>query len=345
VNLLHPLFNLLIGLAFLAVLMFLFWPNGGVIGYFRRMREMSQRVLQEDALKHIHKSERHGQVATLDSLAGALQISANQAVELVTDMQHKELVNLDGDELHLTPDGRRYALQIIRAHRLWERYLAHETGYKEQEWHDLADRLEHKLAPEEADLLDAELGYPTYDPHGDPIPTADGEMKLHGGEPLTNMPLDQPLTIVHLEDEPEVVYAQLLAEGLYPGMKLRLLEHTPQRVRFWANGDEHILAPIVAANISVVPLVEETNIEPEVGVPLSVLSPGEEGEILELSPRLRAQERRRLMDFGILPKTRIVAEMAAPEGQPIAYRVRGSLIALRREQTDLIRIKRIQEEN
>jgi DtxR family Mn-dependent transcriptional regulator len=202
---------------------------------------MSDRVLREDALKQIHKSERHDQQTTVESLAGSLQISVNQAADLVVDMQAYELVAEEGDELRLTPEGRRYALQIIRAHRLWERYLAHETGYSEEEWHDQADRYEH----------------PTHDPHGDPIPTADGELILHGGRPLTDMSLNQALQIVHLEDEPEAVYAQLLAEGIYPGMQVRLLEHSSQRVRFWAAGDEHLLAPIVAANISVVPIPQE----------------------------------------------------------------------------------------
>ena len=245
--------------------------------------------------------------------------------------------------LRLTHTGRRYALQIIRAHRLWEKYLANETGFDEEEWHDQADRLEHKLPPEETDALATRLGYTTHDPHGDPIPTADGEIVLHGGLPLNSMSLDQPVRFVHIEDEPEAVYAQLLAEGLYPGMRMRLLERSPQRVRFWANGDEHLLAPIVAANISVVPITPELHEETMEGVPLSVLLPGHKGEVLELLPRLRGAERRRLMDLGILPGTIITAEMNAPGGDPTAYRIRGALIALRKEQANLIQITKLQE--
>jgi DtxR family Mn-dependent transcriptional regulator len=157
------------------------------------------------------------------------------------------------------------------------------------------------------------------------------------------MSLNQALQIVHLEDEPEAVYAQLLAEGIYPGMQVRLLEHSSQRVRFWAAGDEHLLAPIVAANISVVPIPQEILIEAEAGVPLSLLLPGEKGEVVDLSPRLRGPERRRLMDLGILPGTEIEATMSAPGGEPVAYRIRGALIALRREQASLIRISKMQE--
>ena len=75
----------------------------------------------------------------------------------------------------------------------------------------------------------------------------------HGGLPLTTMPLETPLLIVHMEDEPEAVYAQLAAEGLHPGMNVQISEKTPQRIRFYANGEDHILAPIVANSISVRP--------------------------------------------------------------------------------------------
>jgi DtxR family Mn-dependent transcriptional regulator len=258
-------------------------------------------------------------------------------------MQRKELISVQGDELRLTSVGSRSALQIIRAHRLWERYLATETGYTEEEWHDQADRFEHLLAPEAAEALDTRLGRPTHDPHGDPIPTADGELVLHGGQPLTSMPLDEPLRIVHIEDEPEAVFAQLMAEGLYTGMRVRQMEQSSHRVRFWADGDEHVLAPIVAANISVVSAAQEEPAIAEQALPLNKLLPGQHGSVLALSPRLRGAERRRMMDLGVLPGTEIKAEMTAPGGQPTAYRIRGALIALRSDQAEMIHITKSEE--
>jgi DtxR family Mn-dependent transcriptional regulator len=338
-----PIISLFLGLALAGLGILFFWPRGGILGFIHKNRQMSDRILREDALKQVHKAERHSQVPTLEGLAGGLGISVNKAADLVADMQGGELLYLEGESIRLTPAGRRYALQVIRAHRLYERYLAHETGYGEDEWHDQADWYEHRLGPDASAELSARLGNPTHDPHGDPIPTAEGELVLHEGQPLPAMPLDQPLRIVHIEDEPEVVYAQLLAEGLYPGMQIRLLESTSRRVRFWADGDEHILAPIVAANLSMVPVQQETLEESQHGVPLSELRPGQAGEVVQLSPRIRGLERRRLMDLGILPGTRISADMSAPGGQPVAYRVRGALIALRREQADLIKITTSQE--
>lgn len=338
-----PLTALLIGILAVGFGTLLVWPKGGLIGYFQKMRRLSDRVMREDALKHIHKSLRHGQQPTLESLAGALQINTGYATKILERMQEQGLVELEGESFTLSPAGKDYAVQIIRAHRLWERYLYEKTGYAEAEWHDIAEMSEHDLSLSDTVDLSAYLGNPTHDPHGDPIPTADGELVLHGGKPLPSMPLDKPLQIVHVEDEPDTVYAQLVAEGIYPGMRIQMIESGDKRIRFVSNGREHILAPIVASNISVVEIAPETIEEKIVGEPLSVLKPGERGEVLALSARFRGSERRRMMDLGILPGTIIQAEMDSPGGDPTAYRIRGALIALRDDQADLIRIKAKQE--
>lgn len=338
-----PMLSLTVGIILVAVLSLLFWPDSGLVSRWRRMRRMSTRVLQEDALKHLHKAAVKGQRPNLQSVAGELQISVNQAAGLMDDMEKQGLVALDDGDMRLTPAGREYALHIIRAHRLWERYLADATGFDEVEWHGRADQYEHLITPDRADALSAQLGNPAYDPHGDPIPTAAGELRPHGGRPLTGLDVDLPARIVHIEDEPEVVYAQILAEGLYPGMEVRVIEIAPQRLRFWANNDEHLLAPLVAANISVLPIVQEVQ-ELQDGVEsLNVLKPGQTGRVTNISPRCRGPERRRMMDLGILPGTLVRAEVDSPSGDPTAYRVRGALIALRDEQASFINIQRVEE--
>jgi DtxR family Mn-dependent transcriptional regulator len=340
-----PLFAILIACALAALGLLLFLPERGLLPRWRRARQMTERVLMEDALKHLHRSETHGRHTTLQSLAGALNVTANQAAEILVKLNARALVKTEGDEFSLTPEGRDYALRVIRAHRLWEEHLAEETGYDEADWHDQAEFYEHYLSPEEAQTLAAQLGNPTYDPHGDPIPTTSGDFMPHAGKPLTTLPVDAPLRIVHIEDEPEAVYAQLVAEGLFPGMNARLTEVTSQRVRLWAGGDEHILAPVVAANISAVALVEAPAAKPDGGVPLSDLHMGETGKVLQLSPRFRGAERRRMLDLGILPGTEIAPELVSPSGDPTAYRVRGALIALREEQARDIRVLRLAEAN
>ena len=127
-------------------------------------------------------------------------------------------------------------------------------------------------------------------------------------------------------------------------MPIRVIEKTPTRIRFWANGNEHVLAPIVAANISVVEmpsnLESATDILPASSQRLNSLQLGETAEVVAISRKCRGAERRRFMDLGILPGTAITAEMRSPGGDPTAYIIRDALIALRSEQASLIQIKK-----
>lgn len=304
---------------------------------------MTERVLIEDTLKHIHNYEISGERASIESIAGALQIPAKDATDLVAMIEASELATREGTILRLTSSGRQSALHILRAHRLWERYLADATGFSEDEWHSRADEFEHSLSTSEVDALSAQLGHPTYDPHGDPIPSSSGELVLSEEIPLPSADLEAALRITHIEDEPETIYAQLVAEGLHPGMIVHITEITPQRVRFWSNGDEHLLAPIVAANIFVMAIPEARPIERIPKELLTDLETGGTGEVVGISTACRGLERRRLMDLGILPGTIIQKEFSNPSGDPSAYLIRDALIALRVEQSNLIQIRTLEQ--
>jgi DtxR family Mn-dependent transcriptional regulator len=331
-----PLLSLLVAAALAVFGVLVFRPQRGIFWRWQQASRLSTKVLLEDALKHIHQCEIHDDRPTIKSLAGALHADPDDVARVLASLEAGELLQFQGAEFQLTPAGREYALRIIRAHRLYERYLADETGYQETDWHGQAERFEHELTAEETDALAARLGNPTYDPHGDPIPTASGELVYPARTALTGLALDKPARIVHLEDEPAVVYAQIVAEGLQVGQVVRLLESTPQRVRFWAGGDEHLLAPVVAANIAVTALPEAAPEEEHPGEALSSLAPGQSGRIARLSNRIRGPERRRLMDLGFLPGTEITHELRSASGDPSAYRVRDAVIALRKSQADLI---------
>ena len=339
----NPLLALLIAALISMILLWLFWPERGIFWRWQRANQMNERVYDEDALKHIVQCEIHNRRPSVQSLAGALNCSPNEVATVLNRLETQEYIVFEGDQFHLTPAGRDYSLRIIRAHRLLERYLADATGFDEKEWHDRAERLEHDLSSEQIEQLSASLGNPTHDPHGDPIPTSRGELVYEKRSPLNDLNPGDPARILHLEDEPEAIYAQIVAEGLHVGQIIRMIETSPQRVRFWAGGDEHLLAPIVAANIAVLPLQDEQEAEEVIGDPLTSLRIGEVAQIISISPRTRGVERRRLMDLGILPGTSIEIEMSSPSGNPKAYRVRGAVIALRKSQAEDIRIQRSSE--
>ena len=317
----------------------LFLPLRGLIPRLRRARRLTKRVLIEDALKHVCTYEQEGRQPTFASIAGVLNVKLDRIVELLAEMERLTLIRVDGDTVRLTTAGTDAALHIIRAHRLWERFLAEETGYSESEWHPYADRVEHELTGDQVSALDATLSYPTHDPDGDPIPSAEGCMAPPTGKPLPACVAGENVRIVHLEDEPEALYAQLKAEGLHVGMVLRIIENQPHRIRFWGDGDEHVLAPIVAANISVSAVPDSERVQTEAQKSIADLRIGESAEVAGISRACRGSERRRFLDLGIIPGTRIVAEMHSPGGDPTAYTIRGSMIALRRRQAQYIRIK------
>jgi DtxR family Mn-dependent transcriptional regulator len=323
--------------AFLLVAFF-FWPRWGLFWWWRRTKQLRARTRVEDTLKYLYFCESEARRPTLQSIAGRLQISENQAAALVQTMQVHGLVQWVGEQLQLTPEGRIYALHIVRAHRLWERHLADETGIGERRWHMQADKAEHALSATDTDALAGRLGHPLFDPHGDPIPTSSGETAGAHGQALSTLPPGKTARIIHLEDEPDAVYAQLVAEGFYPGMVVQMLDQTQERVRVWAAGDEHLLAPIVAASMTVEPVAAPVTVSVE---SLADLRPPQRGRIREISPRCRGAERRRFLDLGIVPGTVVEAELLSPSGGLTAYRLRDTLIALRQEQASLIHIERL----
>lgn len=316
-----------------------FWPTTGWAWRFRRGLEATDRVQVEDALKHLWDGEYRQRPATLESLAGALGLSGRAAAELVDRLGRLELLEHDRTTLSLTAEGRREALRVIRIHRLWERYLADETGLDAREWHAHAERREHGTSAQQAERLAAALGHPRFDPHGDPIPMPSGELPPHQGIALNALGDDAVAEILHIEDEPEAVFAQIVALGLVPGMQVRVLERSPQRLRIQADTEEVVLAPVVAANITVLPIEHAATVA-DATTRLTAIRAGESAKVVALAATCRGAQRRRLLDLGVVPGTRVTHELSGPSGDPTAYRIRGALIALRRDQAAQIFVQR-----
>jgi hypothetical protein len=115
------------GLIVLMVGIALFWPQIGLVGRWRRNRRASARVQAEEALKHLCQCELDERRATLTSVADALQITQHRATEVIEALRGQDLMESEQSGFSLTPEGRRQALNLIRAHRLWEQRLAGKT--------------------------------------------------------------------------------------------------------------------------------------------------------------------------------------------------------------------------
>jgi DtxR family Mn-dependent transcriptional regulator len=305
---------------------------------WRRVRAVTRdRHRIEDALKHLFEQEYRGRHALLPSLAGALHLPSSTVVALVGRMQAQGLVTARGQEFALTVEGRRLALQVVRAHRLLERYFADEARLPLRDVHAVAERGEHSLTPDEADRLSAALGHPTHDPHGDPIPTREGRLAPASGTPATSWPSGTLGRVVHLEDEPEISFAQILAEGLQVGQVVRVTEATPQRLVLSDGENDFRLAPAVAANVFLAPAPDAEAVQRVVR--LSDLTDNEFAEVVGLDSACQGFSRRRLMDLGFTDGARIRPFLRTFAGDPRAYEVRGTLIALRRDQASQVLVR------
>ncbi|HOI30619.1 MAG TPA: metal-dependent transcriptional regulator [Melioribacteraceae bacterium] len=335
-----PILILSIGAAFVLLLVFFFYPGKGLTDKWKRLKRQDEKMLLEDALKHLYDCEYKSVDCSPSSLSGNLSISISQSNRLIFRLAESGLISRVGDRILLSNEGRSYALRIIRIHRLWEKYLADNTSVKETDWHSLAELKEHELSVDETNLLAAKLGNPLKDPHGDPIPDESGEIPVITGISLPELQDGKFGRILHLEDEPKEIYSQLVAQGLYPGMLVRIVEKNRDRIKFESNGEESVLSPILALNVQVQPLKETDEIDQSFET-LADVSEGEEAVVVGLSRALRGQQRRRMLDFGIVPGTLIRAQLKSLGGDPTAFEIRGTTIALRNNQSSKIFIRKV----
>lgn len=326
-----------------ALLLLVFWPRLGLAARVARAVRSGERVLLEDALKHVYTFEAMDRACSLESLAGQLEVSTGKAASLLERLSERELVRMERGGVMLTEEGRASALQLVRSHRLWERYLADRTSVPPADWHAEAEHMEHSLSPEETERLSARLGHPRWDPHGDPIPTRAGELPPDEGHTLAAADPGAAVEVVHLEDEPREIYQALLKEGFGLGTRLRVLDRSARDIRFRVLGQERTLPVLMARNVTVRDLPEDADVERPVTTLLD-LGVGESGTVSELSPACRGAQRRRLLDLGIVRGTTITAEFSSAFGDPVAYRIRGALVALRAEQASWVRLEHVERD-
>lgn len=338
-NTYNPAYALVLFFILSILLYLLFRPVKGWFWLIKNSYRLNEKTVIEDILKHLYHNEISGKKVTVNNLTRSLKFRDNLIIDMIKKMSINELIELDGEVLLLTNSGRDYALKIIRVHRLWEKYLAEKTGFDKLEWHDRAEEMEHKLSHEETNILATQLGHPMYDPHGDPIPTRQGKVAEVKGVSLATLPVNTVGRITHIEDEPDVIYKQILAENIHIGSQIRVVENNTQRIVFYAEGEEFKLAPVVASNLTVEVFEKENIIEQDL-VRLSSLKEEETAKVLGISKECRGEARRRLLDLGFVKGTPISIDLISPLKNPKAYLIKGTSIALRDNQASKILIQK-----
>jgi len=313
----------------------IFWPRRGLAARVQRLRRVSDRVRVEDALKYLFHRDAEGHASHADAVAGALELRRQPARELLDRLTERGLTAASGASYRLTERGRGEALRIVRSHRLLERYLADRTGIGPGEWHEVAEEREHLMSPEEVESLATQLGQPRFDPHGDPIPTADGELPDVESMLLATLAIGDAGVIVHLEDEPMEGFDRLVALGFELGKTVVVRSRDASTTALELDGTTLSISRSLADAVSVARSDFQSTARPRT---LANLRMGERGRVVRLSSNCRGAQRRRLLDLGVVPGTEIEAELSSASGDPVAYRIRGALIALRRQQSEWIEI-------
>ena len=335
----NPTYALVAFIAITIISFLVFRPNKGLYYLLRNTYRFSKKTAIEDILKLLYHNQIASNTLTINDLTSNLNYKNSLLVESVHKMIANKLVYMDGDTFKLSESGNEYALRIVRAHRLWEKFLSEKTGFEKVEWHERAERKEHELTIEETNDLAELLGHPKFDPHGDPIPTRTGKMAKKKGVPLSNLATGTVGKIIHIEDEPDIIYKQILAENIHLGSQIRIVENNETRLVFHSEGEKFILAPIVAGNITVA-ILEKKNINEEKIARLSSLGKDESAKIIGLSKECRGENRRRLLDLGFVRGATVSIDLLNPLGDPKAFLIKGTAIALRYNQSSKILIKK-----
>lgn len=181
---------------------------------------------EENYLKAVYKvSERLSGSANTNALAEELQTTAASVTDMLKRLSAKGLLLYESRRgCTLSAEGRLEAMQLVRKHRLWETFLVDKLQFSWDEVHDIAEQLEHIQSEMLVDRLDAFLGRPRFDPHGDPIPDAQGRLTERRQLPLAQLQLAQKAVIVGVIDHQSSFLQYLDRTGLTLGVQVEVVE-------------------------------------------------------------------------------------------------------------------------
>ncbi len=175
---------------------------------------------EENYIKAIFHLQKGGTVTT-NELAAELQTKPASVTDMMKKLSVKKLVHYKAYHgFNLTNEGRKVALLIIRRHRLWEYFLAEKLKFNWDEVHAVAEDLEHVSSKKLIDKLDEYLGFPRYDPHGDPIPDASGKIETSRQVCLAALPLNKTATVCYVSDQSTEMLELLSHKKIGIGTKL-----------------------------------------------------------------------------------------------------------------------------
>ncbi len=181
---------------------------------------------EENYLKAIYKiTERDNKAASTNAIAAAMNTTAASVTDMFNRLKSKSLVHYEKAKgVTLTTEGGDLATSLIRKHRIWEVFLCEKLNYAWDECHDLAEELEHIQDTDLINRLERFLGHPRFDPHGDPIPDAEGNFTPRPQVLLSDMRVGEKGIIVGVQEHSSAFLQYLDKQKLTLGVEITLLE-------------------------------------------------------------------------------------------------------------------------
>lgn len=180
---------------------------------------------EENYMKAIYHIAGGGkEPVSTNEIASALETRAASVTDMIKKLSGKKMLSYEKYRgVKLTPKGMSAALMVIRKHRLWETFLVDKLGFNWDEVHEVAEQLEHIQSPRLIEKLDVFLGYPSADPHGDPIPDRNGKFKEGPTIPVSEMKINEKGTLAAVGKDDSSLLRFLDKFNLKPGAKLRVV--------------------------------------------------------------------------------------------------------------------------
>ena len=183
-------------------------------------------IAEENYIKAVYHLQQSGQNVLTNDLAAALHTRPASVTDMLKKLEAKELLTYQKYYgVQLTERGRKLALTIIRRHRLWEYFLVNHLQFGWDEVHDIAEQLEHVQSQPLADKLDAFLGYPRFDPHGDPIPDQKGKIATQAQVSLLQLKLNQPAEVCAVGSQSAELLEMLKQKHLHIGAMVTVTQY------------------------------------------------------------------------------------------------------------------------
>ena len=180
---------------------------------------------REDYLKTIYLLQEDESPVRTTAIARKLSVEPASVTGVIKRLAELEYLHHEPYKgVILTEDGRRVALKVIRRHRLIELYLIEALNYSWDEVHDEAERLEHAVSDIFIERISAALGYPEIDPHGAPIPTAEGMVAPRAEQQLSSLTVGQRGIISQVNDQDPELLRELAEMGIRPGIQVLVAE-------------------------------------------------------------------------------------------------------------------------